>query len=415
MERADLPVIEPESREYFPESARLTMENDGGWLSELIGRPIDEDTLQLANELVERGSISLKGRRGKSRTTVGGVYSDVKSAREEFFEDVLGWCNPDHPQHKAYLRMKSPGHSFPLLSTFVTAQRLYDSLDFPVTEMLQKWPSLVTVTADAVNERIRAVTDNGIPVSKLIEYPRFFSMPTQKVIENLTRPRPVRVGSMATKHLIGRPKKPAYVVELERAERMQNLVDWGLDDRRIARKEPSILLTTPETVNKRILTIKAILRYIGSNQKYQDVINDRPNLIVSSDTKLRSLVRILNGSVDPEYIAQLDAKKLGQFITPPIDSVFAAVARHKTLGIPGTPLVRQSLVNVQNEFSSKEERRAYSLDLLANPAVRRAVGRRVIKAYLDYRPLKSHELRQRPELAEVLREIQRPISSQSAA
>lgn len=76
------------------DSTWLVMEVDAKWFESAADYPLDFDDIQHINEIIKKGS---RKNEGSSMPT-----EETRSARREFFEDVLLWGYKKHPLHEQY-------------------------------------------------------------------------------------------------------------------------------------------------------------------------------------------------------------------------------------------------------------------------------------------------------------------------
>jgi hypothetical protein len=191
--------------------------------------------------------------------------------------------------------------------------------------------------------------------------------------------------------VMNRGMKVVKLGDIALHDRVNNLIEQNLDATKVVNAYANILNYHPGTVNGKLAEYGDILQTIGSPHETSDVVNASPVLLGLSMDKIRVMIRLLAGSVNPDYIASLSPKQLSYFATLPIDSVFASVAKQKTTpGYADKGLRRGQIAAMQARIPVSERRR-HNLDIICHSTLRKKIGMTTINTYLNYDPIKPDE------------------------
>lgn len=388
MENGRFDIDQDWLEEYF-DDVRLNYREDFEWMSALANRPMGPKALQAANQIATAGSFNIR--------SMGRAHeAEIFAARKQFFEQELGWGDANHPLHSTYIKF---AQSFPFLkppATMIAAMRALNHYGINTIKVVKRSPDLLAINGTETQERIEYLTGIGVQVKTINRNPGMLTYPVSFVQQF--------VGRMANKGF-----DPVYIInnslyalgskeELIDA-RIEAMRDMGLDPIKVISSNANSLNVRTELIHSKLLTTRAILRYMGSQISAEDFINQRPLALCRSPDKIRAAVRMLHDSVDPDYIASLSAIKLYGFVMMPIDSILETIVtqkRSEDFAPNGITVAHIARLRVKTPAT---ERRQRSIDLLRDETTRRLVGERVVRAYLRTVPLTSDELEQFPDLA----------------
>lgn len=433
-------------------SWKFSPDVDMGWMTNLAGHEaVDVDRVQ---KLAVIGSLTLKKGYDERKDT-------ILSAREEFFEKVLGFGDEDHPGYKTYQKFKSTRPQLIPISSFAKTQKLLlgegldplyvfksceramslgfeglterfanvRSLGLDVKATFKNAPWSLTASPERIQNVFSTIDSfDGIDAKKVLRrHPKLITTNPEKTRERIefllaqgiTTGAINSCGSMLASTLEHMQERIDYFnakgLDAARViswngyamngskelyeERIRAISGMGLDPIRVIRANPNLLNADPALVRSKLLVIKSILRYYASSATAEEVANSQPMLLTRNKDKMRSVVRMLDGVVDREFMASHGASKIDGFMIQPIDATFVAMARYKMNTQDSGPLLKAKAIENTSKSIRAVDRRTTALDILRDRSAWGAIGNRAIKSYLSYQPLTEKELANYPELA----------------
>lgn len=426
---------------------------DMGWITNLAGH--DDIDIDRVRQLAVIGSLTLKKGYDERKDT-------ILSARENFFEEVLGFGDENHPGYKTYQKFKSTRPQLIPISSFAKTQKLlldegldplyvfkfceramslgfeglterfgsvrdlgldvkatfknapwsltasperiqnvfstidsFDGLD--AKKVLRRHPKLITTNPEKTKERIEFLLAQGITAGAINSCSSMLAA-TLEHMQN--RIEYFNAKGLDASRVISWNGYAMNGSEELYEERIQAISEMGLDPIRVIRANPNLLNADPALVRSKLLVIKSILRYYGASASAENVANSQPMLLTRNKDKMRSVVRILDDVVDPEFMASHGASKIDGFMIQPLDATFVAAARYK-MNPQDTPRPKAKAIENTSKSIRSVDRRSTALDILRDRNSWPIIGHRAISAYLSYQPLTDKELANYPELAEL--------------
>ena len=376
--------------DYF-DDVRLNYRDDGEWFSSLANRPFGPNALKSANQVAIRGSWNLKRVRKDEEPA-------IIAARKEFFETILGWGDTDHPLHATYVKF---ARTFPYLkqpSTVIAAIRTLHEHGVDTTRVVKRSSELLALNPYETEERIDYLTGIGVLPKTIQRNPGILTYPVSFVERFVER--------MSAKGF-----DPVYIINNSLFAlgskdelldtRIDALTDMGLDPVQVINSNANVLNIRSELIHSKLLTVRAILRYINSPISAEEFVNQRPLALCRNQEKVRASVRMLHDSVDHDYIASLNAVKLYGFVMMPLDSILAAIAMQKSSDDFAPDGITVAHIARMRVKTPKPERRQQSIDILRDEPTRRLIGKHVVRAYLRSAPFTAEEIEQYPELSTI--------------
>ncbi len=175
--------------ERQPESVRLSLDEDKGWLSALADREITQADIADMNDLISLDSDDLQ-----TETDFVKRCDSIK-AREIFFGQMLGWDNDKHPLANAYEKLKAkasydnstPTNTYIMpLSTVVNTERFMSNAGIDVSNAVRKFPNVLCFMADTVEDKINTLNELGLDAVKIINArPSTMSLATKSVHDKM--------------------------------------------------------------------------------------------------------------------------------------------------------------------------------------------------------------------------------------
>lgn len=263
-----------------------------------------------------------------------------------------------------------------------------------INTILNKQPGILAIDSVELSGRISHAISLGITPQALSKNPNLLVLRQENLKESLS--------ILAAKGLdaVRIANKSFYAIGSSEAlvdSRIESLTDMGLDAVRIINNRPGALNRKPELVREMISTVRDILKYCNINLKAEDVINQQPGFLSCAQKKLWAAVLILEDSVEPQYIATLNADKLWRFALCSIDSILMTVIAHKT-SPPWSGGVTHNNIRYMDRRIRPQDRREHNLNNLSRHEIAESLGKRIPRVYLDYQPLTEKELANYPEL-----------------
>lgn len=427
---------------------------DMGWMTNLAGH--DDIDIDRVRQLAVIGSLTLKKGYDERKDT-------ILSARENFFEEVLGFGDESHPGYKTYQKFKDTRPQLIPISSFAKTQKLLLDEGLDPLYVFKSCERAMSLGFEGLTERFSSVRDLGLDVKATFKNAPWSLTASPERIQNVfstidsfdgldakkvlrrhpklitTNPEKTKeriefllaqgvtagainsFGSMLAATLEHMQHRIDYFnakgLDASRViswngyamngseelyeERIQAISEMGLDPIRVIRANPNLLNADPALVRSKLLVIKSILRYYGSSVSAEDVANSQPMLLTRNKDKMRSVVRILDDVVDPEFMASHGASKIDGFMIQPLDATFVAAARHKMNPQGDAPRLKAKAIENTSKSIRAVDRRSTALDILRDRNSWPIIGNHAIKAYLSYQPLTDKELANYPELVEL--------------
>jgi hypothetical protein len=273
------------------EHARLT-EEDAPWLEQLRGSPVDEVWIQEANDVIAVGSIDLRS------NTDPETAGTVAAARSRFYEDLLGWGNPDHALHQAYAEFVDADHlrAMPLV-TVIGTQRVLSAHGISSAKVVAGSASILHYAPETIEETISHLGKEGLGLNatKIINtLPSILGMSIRSIdasISNLEE-----LGINAVKCING---SPPILVRSPRTirERVAYMDELGFDTHKIIRQLPNVLGYSKDALDQKI----AYLRSLGLDPI--KVLNTSPTtLSMSTETMQKKADNLAGLGLEPATI-----------------------------------------------------------------------------------------------------------------
>lgn len=243
-----------ESGELQPELFELNIEQDAAWFTALFnGKELSEETLARANDLIALGSAGTKANVQSDRA----AYDSIVAARYEFFGDLLGWGDSEHPMHAAYtyyLRECRSSGAIPL-STTIRAWRTIEENGCDVAQVLSDCPQLIGYSANVLQEKFDNLVEQSVgKVSAVSGNAAILatSIPTLNGrISNFNS-----LGADGAAVITEAPSLANYSAELINKE-AQNFDELGIDAVRVLKSLPALYEISISLIREKVANFEA--------------------------------------------------------------------------------------------------------------------------------------------------------------
>jgi hypothetical protein len=331
----------PQMYDYEFTDAALTME-DASWLEALSCREIDGAWLTSANGIIATGSIRLK------RNSDPETISSVTRARREFFGQLLGWDDDNHPLHRTYQTLQDYLYRLARPSTVIHSQRLL---------------------ADYGINSFKVIKDSAI--SLVYDYETI-----KAKYANLERH-----GLDATKVINGCPAAIRYSMKSV-ADKVACLEELGFDAAKIINTSPIVLKLSPERLAQKIRRLERYTRVLGWYGDASQLIKAYPAILTYSGEKLYAHARLFSIFGSPD----ITSSQIWQLIMTPLETHLIAIGESH---ITESGDYRRSLLAKISKGSSVEERAERLAGVLSAPELAVRLGSKAMVAYQKYKAPKK--------------------------
>lgn len=310
----------------------LLVPADTPWLANLRGRPVDEPWLDRANQLIETGALHARQNGKKS--------SPILEARREFFDDLMGFADEEHPVNKAYRwSIEHTEAHWPPIGTFVQTQRILWQAGVDNMRAVTLYSVILNVSPGLVASKIKLLEDAGLDPGPLLSK------------------RPQLLGHAS--------------VGLQ--SRLENLKAAGLDVNRVVNVFPTSLSYETERVNKRLEAVDRIARLLRWQHGGRGLVNVLPALLGYSDEKLMVHARLFAEHGTPD----MSESRVAGMIISPLEAHLLALVREGEYTASTVKIIQRDV---------KETRRKAEVKQLLEdrPALEAKIGKKLVRDYLKY-------------------------------
>lgn len=311
-------------REY--KDALLDRDKDLGWLESLAGRPIGQDELDRLNQgVITTGSVHI------NENTDPLLVQEVLRARNQFYEELLGWSDERHPLNDAYRKFQDRAPA-PPLSTLIRTQRYLASVGVSDASLLvSRSPLFLGRAIDSIEATVNHLSQLGIKdIPALVtDNPAIFSVSADTLDQ--------KVGNLASIGI----KNPIALIEKHPAllnksvhnlkEKIEQLSALGFKDPAgFMEKVPNITGIGAESLQEKIST----LQEQGVTNPAQ-LIEKRPEIVIISPHSVRAKLAHLSelGATNPGRLLE----KFPALLSYSSESVDSKVDRLRGMGF-GNPM-----------------------------------------------------------------------------
>jgi len=112
--------------------------------------------------LVDAGSIHL------NENTDPETYQSIMRARSEFFGEVLGWDDENHPLHQAYKKHSEFKNAVVPVDTFVGSQVVFSDCSLDATKIISACPQAIGLAPESVRAKVDNLSSLGLDATKII-------------------------------------------------------------------------------------------------------------------------------------------------------------------------------------------------------------------------------------------------------
>jgi len=190
--------------------------------------------------LVDAGSIHL------NENTDPETYQSIMRARSEFFGEVLGWDDENHPLHQAYKKHSEFKNAVVPVDTFVGSQVVFSDCSLDATKIISACPQAIGLAPESVRAKVDNLSSLGLDATKIINaLPQAIGLAPESVrakVDNLSS-----LGLDAAKIINAFPAAIGLAPESVRAK-VDNLSSLGLDATKIINALPQAIGLAPESV-----------------------------------------------------------------------------------------------------------------------------------------------------------------------
>ncbi|MFZ1249448.1 MAG: hypothetical protein WAQ24_03940 [Candidatus Saccharimonadales bacterium] len=209
------------------------------------------DELRGLENMVMTGSLQL------TQNTDPETVDSVMRAREEFFGEVLGWADPDHPVAESYRIFRNTNERAVPISTVLLAQSTMLALGLNATKIVNALPAAIGLSPEGIRAKMDNLTALGLNAIKIVNaHPAAISLSPEGIrakMDNLTA-----LGLNATKIVNAHPATIGLSPEGIRAK-INALVEHGV----IRRSSELPLDSTSQISAFFMLPIESLLLYLA--------------------------------------------------------------------------------------------------------------------------------------------------------
>lgn len=389
--------------DYEFEKALLNA-SDSTWLNKLRGKKVDERWLAEANEVIAIGSISLR------EDTDPETISSVMRARREFFGEMLGWSNEQHPLHDAYTEMQDANVRIIPLATVIAGQRKMTEYDLDAVKIIKSnyraafqsassieekvstlvglgldqrkiinsFPAVLHYSADSLNEKVSNLNDLGLDVKRiLVRSPSILGYRPSKIRTKVEELKTIFEDENLTETMNIFPSLLARSSDAIR-ENIEMLQDLGLDSKKIIKLNPSTLGYNPASMRRKIKYIDDMTRVLGWEGSVSQLVNSYPAILGLSNKKLYAHARLFS-----KYgRADMTPSQVSQLLVAPLETHLIAIGEGH---VNGRADYRQTKLKNITKKSTLEERTERVKKVLEDPTLTQKIGRKAILAHQSCR------------------------------
>jgi hypothetical protein len=377
-----------------PNGSTTLTQNDTVWLSLLADKPIDDAWLEEANLIIEIGSANLNFHRARS------VVTRIKSARNTFFGEMLGWATEGHPFNATFERFKEQRPALGPISQFIGTQRFIAQHGLDVGKIIRQNRAILSKSASDVEEKLENISSYGLKAANVVNSaPTVIHLSVAHLDEKIANLK--ELGIEPAKAIKGNPQLLTMAPESVR-EKVDNINQQGVDAAKVILSKPGVLRLAPATVREKIDNlrkhgldpswvftyvatqspktvdfkinyIQRLARVFGWQENVIDFINDYPNIMVFSLAKIRAHARLLaeHGGTD------LTREEIAGLLRLPLASHIISLSQ-------GDEYRPQSVEKVNSQLSAKERDDKISELLEDRPGLETMIGHKVVREYLRY-------------------------------
>jgi hypothetical protein len=248
------------------------------------------------------------------------------------------------------------------------------NLGIDAVKVVSREPRILSRSSDSIAAKVEFLDSLGIDAVKVINTaPGVIGYADESIlakIDNLSD-----LGINATRAVNRMPIILSFAPESVQAK-LVNLQDLGINAVKTLNSNPGLLCIAPETMGAKVSYLTRIGGVLGwDEQRVHELIDYFPVILSLSRAKLATHARLFASYGSTE----LDMRQVKRLIVEPLESHLIAVDK----GIAATDYSAVSVERAGRAFDAKK-RKARALELVANPAFRRQVGQKTIRAYTKY-------------------------------
>lgn len=382
----------------------LLGEEDATWLGNLRTKPIDEEWLDAANNVIAVGSISLRD------DTDPETLSSVMRAREKFFGELLGWEKDQSPFSSVYEHLQTSKNWLMPVATFIGAQRQMSDLGLNAPRILKTNASAVKFGAKSIKSKWDYFQSLGLDPQTVIN-----SSPgsLNYSLENLES-KIATIESIGIDYVQVISRKPSTLSQSPASIRrkfdflssifgdderlikainhhpdlfsrstdsindvVNALSSLGLDAKKIVGLNPSTLSYSSSRVEERFNYLKKIAKTLKWEVDVTDLVNIFPSVLGLSRKKLHAHARLFarygRADMTPNNIQRL-------LISPLSTHIVAIGDGH----VSDRSEYREHRIKRVNNGSTAEERKTKAETLINDPEIEKKIGSKAVLAYKNY-------------------------------
>lgn len=306
--------------------ALLDRDKDLGWLESLAGRPIGQDELDRLNQgVITTGSVHI------NKNTDPLLVQEVLRARNQFYEQLLGWSDERHPLNDTYRTFQNRAPA-PPLSTLIRTQRYLASVGASdASLLLRRSPLLLGRAVDSIEATVNHLSQLGVKdIPTLItNNPAAFSAHPDTLDQKVDN-----LASIGIKNPIALiEKQPALLNKSVHnlKEKIEQLSALGFKDPAgFMEKVPNITGIGVASLQDKTST----LRELGVANPAQ-LMEKRPNIVLVSPDSVRAKLSHLSelGAINPGRLLE----KFPALLSYSSESIDSKVGRLRGMGF-GNPM-----------------------------------------------------------------------------
>lgn len=316
----EYPAIRAEQN--APQELRLV---DKSLIEHIAGSPINDQWYEAAAYSYRKGSERLDG--------LSCDRDEILRARNDFYENRLGFADESHPLNSVYTKVKEVGNA-PLPSTFLATQQLFASYGLDGVEVCKMKPVTFKLSAQSIEE-------------KLLLIQRFDIDPSNYRAVGLLNRSPAAIEAVLV------PTEAATSAASRPTERSGYIT---ISEQKLARRQ------------QRVTRYAETLKYPGDVSE----LSSDELVLAYADTRLRLVARLLGTYANR---SEVDLKEIRNFLTKPIEAHFMTI-------VEGEPYNSRNVSRSFKALRTAKDRKEWLADTFPDrESMISVLGLKVVIAY----------------------------------